>query len=113
VLGLKNLEVLYVIGADDGMRLYLPWFPQARLKREVQDTGGFKNLVVGKWTGSRPQLHSPQPSRSFDLADMWQNPELHPAQHIGFGDRLMAYIDQRLPCHNFLVSTRINEKRWR
>jgi hypothetical protein len=50
VLGLKNLEVLYVIGGDDGERLFLPWSPQARVKTE-RHGNEVKKVVVGKWTG--------------------------------------------------------------
>jgi hypothetical protein len=50
VFGLRNLEVLYVIGGDERTRLWLPWIPQARAKREEQ-VDGFGDVVVGMWTG--------------------------------------------------------------
>jgi hypothetical protein len=50
VFGLRNLEVLYVIGGDERARLSLPWHPQPRTKREEQGDR-ISNVVVGKWTG--------------------------------------------------------------
>jgi hypothetical protein len=50
VFGLRNLEVLYVIGGDERARLSLPWHLQPRTKREEQGDR-ISNVVVGKWTG--------------------------------------------------------------
>ncbi len=50
IFGPRNLEVLYVIGGDERARLWLPWIPRSRAKREEQGSG-LRNEVVGQWTG--------------------------------------------------------------
>jgi hypothetical protein len=48
--------------------------PALRLPFTSQPPGVAPPQEIGFGANHTPQLHSPQPSRSFDLADMWQSP---------------------------------------
>jgi hypothetical protein len=51
MLGLKQLEVLYIIEGDERMRVQLPWKPIPRIRPSIE-WGDGKKLADGMWTGS-------------------------------------------------------------
>ena len=51
ILGLKELEVLFVIGGDEPKRVQLPWRPYPKV-RPSSEWAEFGRLAYGVWTGS-------------------------------------------------------------